>query len=117
MNIREKLDQLYGLRQERFNMNLDVEASIASHKVEIEKLTQYANERSEVIDDVIKDLESEIIAEARELKQSMVGTYLQVIYSKGRQIVDSDKLKKVFPQVYEKCTKETEPSVRIAEKK
>jgi len=104
----EKLDRVYALKIERDHMTADLYAKIA-------ELNQEITAKTALIDPEIKALEGEIIETCMNLGESVRGTYLQVIYTKGKEIFDTARLKAQMPDTYRDFITTTKPSVRIAE--
>lgn len=110
LTVQEKLDRLYGLRKERESIVYETEAEINALRDKIEAMTN-------VIQGEIDKLADEISEECMNLGESIKGTYLQVIYSKGREMFDNARLKTMLPNVYRDFLTTGKPSVRIAENK
>lgn len=115
MNIRQKLNRLYGLRAERYQMNKEERLMIEDYEQRIMLIRDEINQKSSDIDEEIQRVENEIKTECLELGQSVHGDELQVIHIKGRVTVDSQKLKREQPGIWSAFTKEGQPSARIAE--
>lgn len=104
----EKLDRVYALNIERDHMTADLYVKIADLNKEI-------MEKTALIDPEITQLESEVKEACMNLGESVRGTYLQVIYTKGKEIFDPARLKAQMPDTYREYMTTTKPSVRIAE--
>lgn len=117
MNVREKLDRLYGLRLERNQLTFDLDDKIAELKRQINDIETQKDERASDIEPEIQRIEDEITKEVHDLKQTIKGSFLQAIYTKGAERIDSKKLRILYPEIAKECTKTGQPSVRLAEVK
>ena len=105
---KETLDRIYALRLERADMTRDLEEQIF-------RLTTQIQEKTADIDREIDSLESEAKEACMNLGESIKGSYLQVIYTKGKEIFDVARIKATLPVTYTEFLTTTKPSVRIAD--
>jgi hypothetical protein len=102
----EKLDRLYALQIERADAAKDIDAQITM-------LSEERRRRTGSVDIEIERLEGEVKEECMAKGETVKGRFLQVVYTKGKTILDIETFKQAHPALFDTYSKISKASASI----